>query len=149
MVPHRRGIVVVISDFLFEQRPSFGEAGRQRPGGYLLSPTLGPNSLPALRQTNRRHDVIAIPVVDRFEMELPPLGRLLLTDAETGELVEINTLDARKRRAFAERRARHQEEMLRLLRSANIDAIEARTGQPYAAALGRFFETREKRRRRG
>jgi uncharacterized protein (DUF58 family) len=102
-----------------------------------------------LRQTNRRHDVIAIQVVDRFEMELPPLGRLLLTDAETDELVEINTFDGRKRRAFAERRARHQEEMLRLLRSAKIDTIEVRTGQPYAAALGRFFETREKRRLHG
>jgi uncharacterized protein (DUF58 family) len=145
----RHAIVVVISDFLFEQRPSVGEAGRQRPGGYLLSPTLGAGSLPALRQTNRRHDVIAIHVVDRFEMDLPSLGRLMLTDAETGELVEINTHDARKRRAFAERRARHQEEMLRILRSAKIDAIEVRTDQPYAAALGYFFETREKRRRHG
>ena len=58
-----------------------------------------------MRQTNRRHDVIAIQVVDRFEMELPALGRLVLTDAETGEMMEINTHDARKRRAFAERRA--------------------------------------------
>jgi uncharacterized protein (DUF58 family) len=145
----RHAIVVVISDFLFEQRPPVGQSNRQRPGGYLLSPTLGASTMPALRQTNRRHDVIAIQVVDRFEMELPALGRLLLTDAETGERVEINTHDARKRRAFAERRARHQEEMLRLLRSANIDAIEVRTDQPYAAALGYFFETRERRRRHG
>jgi uncharacterized protein (DUF58 family) len=145
----RHAIVVVISDFLFEQRPPVGEGNRQRPGGYLISPTLGASTLPVLRQTNRRHDVIAIQVVDRFEMELPALGRLLLTDAETGELVEINTHDARKRRAFAERRARHQEELLRLLRSANIDAIEVRTDQPYAAALGYFFDTRERRRRHG
>jgi uncharacterized protein (DUF58 family) len=145
----RHAIVVIISDFLFEQRSSSADGGTRRQAGYLLSPTLGPGSLPALRQTNRRHDVIAIQVVDRFEMELPPLGRLILTDAESDEMVEINTFDARKRRTFAERRARHQEEMLRLLRSANIDAIEARTGQPYAAALGRFFETREKRRRHG
>jgi uncharacterized protein (DUF58 family) len=145
----RHAIVVVISDFLFEQRPPVGDGNRPRPGGYLISPTLGASTLPVLRQTNRRHDVIAIQVVDRFEMELPALGRLLLTDAETGELVEINTHDARKRRAFAERRARHQEDLLRLLRSANIDAIEVRTDQPYAAALGYFFETRERRRRHG
>jgi uncharacterized protein (DUF58 family) len=145
----RHAIVVVISDFLFEQRPTLEEGGRQKHGGYLLSPTLGPNSLPALRQTNRRHDVIAIQVVDRFEMELPALGRLILKDAETGEMVEINTLDARKRSAFAERRARHQQDMLRSLRSSDIDAIEVRTDEPYAAALGYFFETREKRRRHG
>jgi hypothetical protein len=73
----------------------------------------------------------------------------MLTDAETGELLEVNTLDARKRGAFAERRARHQKEMLRVLGSADIDTIEVRTDQPYAAALGYFFETREKRRRHG
>jgi uncharacterized protein (DUF58 family) len=88
-------------------------------------------------------------VVDRFELELPALGRLQLSDAETGEQIEINTHDGRKRRAFAERRAKHQTELLRQLRSANIDTIEARAGEPYAAALGKFFETREQRRRRG
>jgi uncharacterized protein (DUF58 family) len=145
----RHAIVVVLSDFLFEQRPSSVEGSAQRQGGYLLSPTLGPRSLPALRQTNRRHDVIAIQVVDRFELDLPEVGRLILTDAETGELVEINTHDTRKRRAFAERRARQQAEMMRALRSSDIDTLEVRTDQPYAAALGYFFETREKRRRRG
>lgn len=149
-VARRHAIVVVISDFLFEKRPgSQGGLDQNWRSGHLVSPTLGPGSLPALRQANRRHDVIAIQVVDRFEMELPPLGRLVLTDAETGEIIEINTHDLRKRSAFAQRRAKHQAELTRLLRTANIDAIDVRTDQPYAAALGRFFETREKRRRRG
>jgi uncharacterized protein (DUF58 family) len=144
----RHAIAVIISDFLFEHRRAV-EGDPQRAGGYLLSPTLGPRTLPALRQANRRHDVIAIQVVDRFELALPSLGRLVFTDAETGEMIEINTHDARKRRAFADRRNKHQTELMRVLRSANIDAIEVRTGEPYAAALGQFFETREKRRRRG
>jgi uncharacterized protein (DUF58 family) len=144
---HRHAIVVIISDFLFEHRAAARDPNRAAP--YLVSPTLGPRTLPALRQANRSHDVIAIQVVDRFELELPMVGRLILKDAETGEMIEINTHDARKRRAFAERRAKHQAELMRLLRSANIDAIEARTGEPYAGTLGQFFETREKRRRHG
>ncbi len=68
----------------------------------------------------------------------------MLSDAETGELIEINTHDARKRRAFAERRAKHQADLFRLLRSANIDTIEARAGEPYAAALGQFFRNARK-----
>jgi uncharacterized protein (DUF58 family) len=82
-------------------------------------------------------------------MELPALGRLVLTDAETGEVIEINTHDARKRAAFADRRTKHQADLTRIFRSANMDAIEVRTDQPYAAALGQFFKTREKRRRHG
>ena len=76
-------------------------------------------------------------------------GRLVLNDAETGEVVEINTGDARKRTAFAERQVRAQADLARLFRSAGIDAISLRTDQPYATALGKFFETREKRRLRG
>ena len=64
-------------------------------------------------------------------------------------MVEINTGDERKRAAFAERQARAQADLARLFRSAGIDAIHLRTDQPYAAELGRFFETREKRRLRG
>ena len=148
-VARRHAIVVVLSDFLFEQGASAPEGDRRKVSAHLVSPTLGPKSLPSLRQANRRHDVIAIQVVDRYELELPALGRLVLKDAETGELIEINTHDHRKRAAFAERRAHHQADLLRILRSANIDAIQVRSDQPYASALGKFFETREKRRGRG
>jgi hypothetical protein len=34
-------------------------------------------------------------------------------------------------------------------RSSGIDTIQLRTDEPYGAALGKFFETREKRRLRG
>jgi uncharacterized protein (DUF58 family) len=147
-IAHRHAIVVMISDFLFEQQP-LTENDSNRGRGHLISPTLGPRTLPGLRQANRRHDVIAIQVVDRFELELPAVGRLILNDAETGEMIEINTHDVRKRKAFAERRAKHQADLMRVLAGAKIDTIQARTGEPYASALGQFFETREKRRRHG
>ena len=77
------------------------------------------------------------------------LGRLVLRDAETGEVIEINTGDARKRAAFTERQAKAQTDTARLFRSAGIDSIQLRTDQPYGVALAKFFETREKRRRHG
>jgi hypothetical protein len=102
-----------------------------------------------LRHANRRHDVVAVQIADPYELELPALGRLVLQDAETGEIVEINTGDQLKRDAFANRQARAQTDLARLFRSAGIDAIQLRTDVPYAAELGRFFETRERRRMRG
>jgi hypothetical protein len=63
--------------------------------------------------------------------------------------VEVNTGDARKREAFVQRQNRAQAELLRVFRSAKIDSIQLRTDQSYDAALGRFFETREKRRLHG
>jgi uncharacterized protein (DUF58 family) len=129
VTPHR-AIAVVASDFLND----------------------GPSAsaLPiALRQANRRHDVVTVQITDRFEAELPALGRLLLEDAETGEVIEVNTASAAHRNRFAQTRVQAQAELDRSFRSARVDTIRLRTGEPYAAALGRFFETRERRRAHG
>jgi uncharacterized protein (DUF58 family) len=129
VTPHR-AIAVLVSDFLNDDSSA--------------------KSLPvALRQANRRHDVVSVRITDRFEEELPALGRLLLEDAETGEVIEVNTASASHRNRFAQARAQTQAELQRSFRSARIDTIRLRTGEPYAAALGRFFETRERRRMHG
>jgi uncharacterized protein (DUF58 family) len=132
VLPHR-AIVVVISDF-------------------QTSKSSGALPLPmqtALRMVNRRHDVVAVQITDRYEMQLPALGRLTLEDAETGEILEINTADASSRDAFALRRQKQLGELARQFRSSGIDSIQLRTDESYSAALGNFFETRERRRLRG
>jgi uncharacterized protein (DUF58 family) len=138
MLAHR-AIVVAISDFLVPGAPIFGSA----------SPATTRALQTAIKQTNRRHDLVAVQITDRYETELPALGRLILEDAESGEVVEINTGHAASRDAFALQQSRSQEELARVFRSSAVDAIQLRTDQPYGAALGRFFETREKRRLRG
>ena len=148
-VTRHRAIAVVISDFLGSPAVAAGKRTRQLRPQIMLLESLAQASFTMLRQANRRHDVVAVQIADRHELELPSLGRLVLRDAETGEIVEINTGDERKRAAFAERQARSQTELARLFRSAGIDAIQLRTDQPYAVELGRFFETRERRRLRG
>ncbi|HEV2208730.1 MAG TPA: DUF58 domain-containing protein [Verrucomicrobiae bacterium] len=141
VTPHK-AIAVLISDFIASDGQAAGNARVSKPQPDQLSSSM-------LRHANRRHDVVAVQITDPFELELPALGRLVLQDAETGETIELDTGDARKRAAFAEHRVRAQTELARQLRSAGIDAIRLRTDQPYAAELGRFFETREKRRLRG
>jgi uncharacterized protein (DUF58 family) len=147
VTPHK-AIAVVISDFIGSPAIPRGSGQRLRPQMMLLE-SLAQAAYPMLRHANRRHDVVAVQITDPYELELPALGRLVLQDAETGEIVEINTGDLRKRSAFAERQTRAQNDLTRLFRSAGIDAIQLRTDQPYAAELGRFFETRERRRLRG
>lgn len=146
-VARHKAIVVVISDFIGS--PSLqNSGGRMRPQLMLLE-SLAQASFTMLRQANRRHDLVAVQITDPFELQLPELGRLVLEDAETGEIVEVNTGDVRKRKAFAERQGRAAGEVARLFRTAGIDSILLRTDQPYTIALSRFFETRERRRLRG
>jgi uncharacterized protein (DUF58 family) len=148
-VTAHKAIAVVISDYLGSPAIRQREGGRRLKPQMLLLESLAQASYTMLRQANRRHDVVAVQVTDSRELELPALGRLIFEDAETHEIVEVNTGDARKRTAFAERQAKAQEDLARLFRKAGIDSIQLRTDEPYSATLCRFFETREKRRLRG
>lgn len=148
-VTSHRAIAVVVSDFIGTPTKPTDATPTPPSSRSFLSESLIQSAFVSLRSTNKRHDVIAIQVVDRYELELPSIGRLVFKDAETGEVVEINTNELRKLKSFSERQAKNQAELMRMLRSANIDAIQLRTDQDYGPALGRFFETREKRRRRG
>ncbi|MFN0069665.1 MAG: DUF58 domain-containing protein [Limisphaerales bacterium] len=145
----RRSIVVMLSDFLGHTTVTRAQVAGHLRRGAVFSGTLGQIPLAPLKQAGRRHDLVAIQIVDRFELELPPLGRLILKDAETGEVVELNTGDAKRRASFAERQRRAQQELKKLFRAADIDLIQLRTDRPYAGALAQFFDAREKRRLRG
>jgi uncharacterized protein (DUF58 family) len=132
-VQSHKAIVTVISDFITSVD-----------GGKL------PRALQtSLRMANRKHDVVAVQITDKHELELPALGRLILEDAETGEILEVNTGSASGRDAFALRQQKQIAELAKQFRSSGIDSIQLRTNETYGATLGRFFETREKRRLRG
>ncbi len=148
-VQAHKAIAVVISDFLGSPAVPRRAGGKTAKPQMMVLESLAQAAFTMLRQANRKHDLVTVQVIDPRELTLPELGRLVFQDVETGEVVEVNTNDARKRRAFAERQARSQEELTRLFRRAGIDAIRLQTDQPYGVALGRFFETREKRRLRG
>ncbi len=147
VLPHR-AVVVLVSDFLPETQPSRSEIMAHLKRKVLHSETLGRISAGALRQLSRRHDVVAVQVVDPYELVLPSLGRLLLQDAETGEVVEVNTHDQRRVHAFSARARKTQEELDRLFRASGVDSLRVRTDESYERALADFFDTREKRRRR-
>src|SRR5260221_92618 len=102
-VTSHRAIAVILSDFL---GPSSGSRS-VRFSRASINPTqaFGQASFVQLRQVNRRHDVVAVQITDRYELEMPAFGRLALNNASSCEGLEINTSDARKRAACAQRRA--------------------------------------------
>jgi uncharacterized protein (DUF58 family) len=156
----RRHVLRVIREVLFHEPTGVGTDLRvaleflarvtpHRAVVVVLSDFIGALPVTALRQCHRRHDVVAVQIRDRFELELPALGRLVLSDAETGEVVEVNTGDDRRRASFAMRQGREQSDLWRAFRGLGIDTIQLRTDEAYVGALGRFFEAREKRRHAG
>jgi hypothetical protein len=97
--------------------------------------------------TNARHDLVCVHLHDPRESELPPAGLLTLEDAETGEMLEVDTYRAAVREKFARINASRLEELDRAFQRAGIDTLRFATSGDFAPALQRFFETRRGRRR--
>ena len=127
---HRRAVVFLISDF---EAPSGTPAARL-------------DLRRAMRRTNRRHDLIAVHVEDPREKELPDVGIVALEDAESGEVIELDTSSAMIRKYFKELSLERGRRLVSDFRSEGIDTLQLQTDAPYMPALQRFFKTRERRR---
>ena len=120
-VNRRRAVCFVLSDFL--------DDGYQRP----------------LRLTSRVHDVIAISIADPREQSLPPVGFIELEDAETGEVILVDTSDPQFNQAFirnSDQRARLRAEEFRAMK---VDHIPMRADEETIAPLLKYFRLRERR----
>jgi uncharacterized protein (DUF58 family) len=117
----RRGIVVIISDFLtadYQQELS------------LIA---------------RRHDVIAVRISDPVTDDLPEIGLLSVADPETDESVYIDGTSRRYRFEYEQFWRRQRRQWLRECRRRGISAIEIRTVDDVAERLIGFFQRRRKR----
>lgn len=120
-VTHKRCVVFLISDF---QTEGFDKQ---------------------LRVLGKRHDLIAVSVLDPREIEVPDVGLLELEDAESGQRVLLDTSSATVRRQFQAKARERSEQLRRLFRSIDIDHTEVITGRDYVRDLVGFFRQRAHR----
>jgi uncharacterized protein (DUF58 family) len=111
----------------------------------LLSDFHAPDYMKQLRVTARRHDLVALPIVDPRELALPDVGRIVLEDAETGERVLVNTSERRTRVRYAESIGGLLEELPVIFLRLGVDTITLHTNEDYVPALRTFFQRREHR----
>ena len=128
---HRRSIVFLLTDFLH----SLGGAA-----------ATGRDTVQEIGLTNARHDLVCLHLHDPREAELPAAGLLTIEDAETGELLEVDSNRAAVRQRYAATNAERLAELDRALRRAGVDTLRFSTTEAFAQALQRFFETRRARR---
>ncbi len=98
-----------------------------------------------LRITSRHHDVIAVSVTDPREEELPDVGRIRMEDAETGEVVELDTGKRHLREAYRNQSRERRLRTAATIRSAGVDLLEFMNGANWLPALMNFFRTRRQR----
>lgn len=112
---------------------------------FLVSDFISTGYEKALRVANKKHDLVALTITDPREVSLPEVGFIELEDAETGEVVLVDTFRAEVREMFQQRASREVEERARIFRTMNVDHVDIRTDQSYVEPLIRFFRMRAKR----
>lgn len=117
----RRSIVLTISDFF--------DDNFDRP----------------LRTVARRHDTVAVHLLDPRETTLPDVGLVELTDAESGETVLVDTSSPAARTAFAQSAATHRAQIEHLMRRSKVDYVPIRTDEDCMEPLIHFFRRRNRR----
>jgi uncharacterized protein (DUF58 family) len=120
-VVRKRATVFLVSDFI--------EASFQKPLSLL----------------NKRHDVIAVPVRDRVEIAMPSVGLIEVQDAETGQIMLVDTSSKRFRSQYGAHSSRRFNDLKNLLGSINVDMIPIATDKPYINDLIQFFHMRHRR----
>ncbi|MGH3435961.1 MAG: DUF58 domain-containing protein [Sciscionella sp.] len=119
--PRRRGLAVVVSDFL-------GTVNWQR----------------ALRGLSGRHELIAIEVLDPRDIDLPEVGTVVLADPESGRQREVHASPL-LRREFAAAAAAHRAEVAGVIRGAGAGHLVLRTDSDWIADMVRFVVARKRR----
>ena len=117
----RRAVVFVISDF--------ATGDFERP----------------IKLLARRHDGVAITVWDPREKEIPDVGFIELEDAETGEIILVDTSDEEFRKTFKKEAAKESSLLKRLFRRLRIDFVEILIQPKYDDTIHPLLEYFRKR----
>ncbi|WP_433231628.1 DUF58 domain-containing protein [Micromonospora sp. CA-248260] len=125
----RRGLVVVVSDFL-DGLPD----DHDTPAPWE----------PALRRLAARHQVLAVEVTDPRELELPDVGLITLVDPETGRRREVWTGDPGLRRRYADAATAQRAQVARALRRSGAGHLALRTDRDWTADIVRHVHTQRR-----
>jgi uncharacterized protein (DUF58 family) len=102
----------------------------------------------SLKLLAKKHDVVALQVIDEAEINLPRAGLLKLKDPETGTTFTVNSNSARVRASYNALAQKQQEELETRFKKNKIDLVTIRTDQSYVKELMKFFKVRLKRKNR-
>ena len=96
----------------------------------------------AMKLANKKHDVVALQIYDQRETELPNVGLIQLKDAETGEIMLVDTSDSFLREKYRKNWIMHERKIYDAFSRSGVDKTKIRTDQSYVAPLMFLFKKR-------
>ena len=113
---------------------------------FILSDFMSKEFDMPLKIASKKHDLVALRIHDTREDTLPNVGLVPMQDAETEQMLYVDTSSKKVRDNFAKNRANATEKLRKLFPASGVDLIDITTGTDYVKPLINFFKTRGKRR---
>lgn len=143
--PNTAGGVPRTGKPLFREPAQLGEyqplTFRRKPVRRFQEPT---PTLKALAVAGRRHDLVALELIDARETDIPDVGLLNLRDAETGEILQLDSSHRAVREAVARQMQSNRERIAEAFQRARTDHIPIDTQCDYVRELRAFFRRRRR-----
>ncbi len=118
---------------------------KKRSIAFLLTDFMDTNYSDALKLANKKHDIVGIRVYDELEREIPNAGLLPMTDAETGELIWVDTSKKAVRTKLKASALRFEAELKDIMVKTGVDMAEVQTDHSYVKPLMNLFKRRGSR----
>jgi uncharacterized protein (DUF58 family) len=122
----------------------FVNTTKQKSIAFILSDYISNSFSNQLKVIGKKHDVIGLKVYDKMDMQLPAIGLLQTTDAETGKPLLIDTNKAYVRQNYQNQFFEHTELCKQVFKQAGADLLHVSTEHDYVKILQEFFIKRNK-----
>lgn len=96
----------------------------------------------ALKIAGKKHDLVALRILDKAEQELPDVGVIKLKDNESGKIIWVNTGDKEFRKQFSINQLKFEEELKDTFNRSGIDSTRIMTNENYVKPLMNLFKNR-------
>ncbi|MDA3893005.1 MAG: DUF58 domain-containing protein [Salinivirgaceae bacterium] len=115
---------------------------KKRSIAFVISDFIDSSFKNALTIANRKHDMVALRVYDKREVEIPNMGLVKMLDAENGEFKWVDTASKKVRNAYAEWWHNHTEMLKKTFKVSGVDYTSVATGEDYVKPLIYLFKHR-------
>ena len=120
----------------------FNSVIKKRSICFILSDFITPEFEKSLKIANRKHDLVGIRIYDKRENTLPNVGLMPIEDAESEEIIFLDTSDKQVRKDFKNNSFKQVQKLKKIFFSSGVDLIDIETGVDYVKPLINFFKNR-------
>lgn len=117
---------------------------KKRSIAFLLSDFMDKNFENDMKIASKKHDIVALRIYDKREVEIPDVGLIKVKDVETGQIKWIDTASKSNRNIFYSYMRKYEKDMQDIFNRSGVDMANIDINVSYVVPLKSLFKKREK-----